>query len=658
MEKKIVLVGDFSDSESTLQESNIDSDESGRASQNDQLNYSKGKEVSLYESEDTKSHELTETHVDAMNRRRLVLKFPIRDSSKPMHEFDNQAELVGSSSKTAQEATDYNQNRLSSKDPGYYFGNGSHRTIERTHQVKLGQVADHVDLLGKIRWGMVRARSSKPLRVGEAMPSDANPNSVKCPNHLNEKENVSTGHEKEDKDFSTSTPALDIQNDDDKVDSLTEVNENCTGTASQPFNPTENGEALTASSNCRDKDESLVSACMIPQDNIPAFISHSGADQLPEPNIGFPSVSTKQGLKGRVVVVEDDNNTRVTSNQGENGSPDVDAQVKQISTSHDSPEPHSHRDKMYKAVYRRSRSHRTVTNLTDGSGLGESTSNGSNSNCNAAVDFSNGINEALHTNGSLELEPTTCDPNNEQNNLKEQQQQGNGSCMVRSPQNVSTNRGQLTEEGATKGSWLLLSTHEEGCRYIPQQGDEVVYLRQGHQEYIEYSRKRESGPWISLKGHIRAVEYCRIQSLEYSHLPGSEPDLMLLCKEIGHAGINAGFGGRMRIILPVVGGKVEFCAKKPSLLNFQRVHGEDRHGLHELKKISNKSKFINRFPVPLSLELIQSRLENNYYRSLEALKHDVSVLLSNATSFLEKDATQSAKIQRLSEWFTRTLSSL
>lgn len=48
-----------------------------------------------------------------------------------------------------------------------------------------------------------------------------------------------------------------------------------------------------------------------------------------------------------------------------------------------------------------------------------------------------------------------------------------------------------------------------------------ISVFQGHQEYIDYCRKRESGPWVSLKGHIRAVEYCRVQSLEYSHLPGS-----------------------------------------------------------------------------------------------------------------------------------------
>ncbi|KAL5158071.1 PH-interacting protein [Glycine soja] len=856
------LVGDFSGSESTLQESNIDSDESDGTLQNEQLNYSKGKDVSYYESENSKSHELTETHVNLMNKRRLVLKLPNRDISKSTNEFDYQTELVGSSSKSSQEATDFNGNGPSSKDSGYYSGSTSYPTVETTDQAKLDQVTDHVDLLGKIRWGMVRARSSKPLRVGEAMPSDTNPYSGKCPNHLDEKENVGSGHEKEDKNFSALTPELEIQKDDHKldslteinyekenvssghekedknasaltpeleiqkddykVDSLTEINENCAGTTSQPFNPTEDGREITASSNCRDKDESLISAYVIPQDIVPASISYSEVDQLPELNIGFPSVLTKLRSKRgsrdpespskhetkssvlknsacstndknnfnneQHVVVDDHNNTRVASNQGENGSQEVDPQIRQNSTSQDLPEPHSQRDKMYKAVYRRSRSHRAVTNLADSSGQGEFNSNGRNSNFNATANFSNGTNEAIHTNGSLELEPTTCDPNYERNNLKVLQ--GPGNCMVKSPQNVSTSGGQLTEEergsnskltvglrsnrnrrssynicetspvnkrkslqSATRGSWLLLSTHEEGCRYIPQQGDEVAYLRQGHQEYIDYCRKRESGPWVSLKGHIRAVEYCRVQSLEYSHLPGSGDSC---CKmNLQFVDPNSSVVGKsFKLTLPEVTSFPDFlvertrfdaamqrnwtrrdkcrvwwknedsssgnwwdgrilCMKAKSSefpdspwesytvryksdLTETHLHSpwelfdadteweqphidddmrnklqstltklqqsgnpvQDRYGVHELKKISNKSKFINRFPVPISIELIQSRLENNYYRSLEALKHDVSILLSNATTFLEKDAALSAKIKRLSEWFTRTLSSL
>lgn len=41
----------------------------------------------------------------------------------------------------------------------------------------------------------------------------------------------------------------------------------------------------------------------------------------------------------------------------------------------------------------------------------------------------------------------------------------------------SLHTGRLTN-ASRKISWLMLSEHEEGCRYIPQLGDEVVYLKQ------------------------------------------------------------------------------------------------------------------------------------------------------------------------------------
>lgn len=65
-----------------------------------------------------------------------------------------------------------------------------------------------------------------------------------------------------------------------------------------------------------------------------------------------------------------------------------------------------------------------------------------------------------------------------------------------------------------------------------------------------------------------------------------------------------------------------------------------------------------RFPVPLSLEIIWARLENNYYRSLEGMKHDIEVMLSNAESYFGRNAELTMKVRRLSEWFRRTLSSL
>ncbi|KAJ8565840.1 hypothetical protein K7X08_008416 [Anisodus acutangulus] len=67
---------------------------------------------------------------------------------------------------------------------------------------------------------------------------------------------------------------------------------------------------------------------------------------------------------------------------------------------------------------------------------------------------------------------------------------------------------------------------------------------------------------------------------------------------------------------------------------------------------------MNRFPVPLSPDIIRLRLENNYYRSLEAMKHDFSVMLANGEDYFVKNRELTVKMKRLSEWFTKKLSNL
>ncbi|KAI4334951.1 hypothetical protein L6164_013646 [Bauhinia variegata] len=804
-EEEDSLDGDFSDSESTIQESNFDSDESGRDLENDILKYSKGKEVSIDESEDLKSHEPPEPHINAMNRRRLVLKLPVRDSSKSLldstlHKFDNQADLVASSSKTAQET---NQN---------------HSMIEGTGQVKLDPLKDHVDLFdgymkGKIRWGVVRARTSKRPRVGETMPSDKNSRSLICLNNLNEEDNVGTGHEN----------PLEIQNNEDKVDSVKKLTNDNAATTSEAFNAAENGKGLSTSSKYRDQNESIFD-CMEVQDSNAASTSHSsGADQLPE-QIGFPPISISTKLRSkrssrdaespskyeakssvvknsscspdinildkeqRMMVAEDENAARANLNQGE--TKEENARTDKNITSHDLLEQESHRDKMYRAVYRRSRSNRAMTKSgdvgglgesTSNGGLGESTSNGSNNNHDAAVDFTNVRNDCGHT---MELEATFIDPKNMQSTPEAQQ--GFDYLATGSSQNASKNREQPTEErgsslkltvglrstrsrrasyhvretspvnrrkshqSASKASWLLLSTHEEGCRYIPQEGDEVVYLRQGHQEYIDYSGVKEFGPWTSLKGQIRAVEYCKVQSLEYSTVSSGDSCCKMTLQFVDPD--SSVVGRSFKLTLPEVTGFPDFlverirfdaaiqrnwthrdkcrvwwknendidgnwwegrilCVKPKSpefpdspwetytvqyktdptethlhspwelfdadtqweqphiddetrnklLSAFTKLQQssntvQDRYGVQELMKASTKPKFINRFVVPLTIGLIQSRLENNYYRTLEALKYDMTVVLSNGFSFFEKNEKISSKLKRLSDWFTRTLS--
>ncbi|XP_021904474.1 uncharacterized protein LOC110819537 [Carica papaya] len=125
-----------------------------------------------------------------------------------------------------------------------------------------------------------------------------------------------------------------------------------------------------------------------------------------------------------------------------------------------------------------------------------------------------------------------------------------------------------------KLSWLMLSEHEEGYRYIPQLGDEVVYIRQGHQEFVENQGLAELGPWKSHKDSLRAVEICKVEQLDYATYPGSG----------------------------------ESCCKIT------------------LKFVDPKSRVSGitfKFPVPLYPEQIRLRLVNNYYRNFEAVEHDV-----------------------------------
>lgn len=67
----------FSESESSLQDSIFESDKSDTSLSNEQTKYLKGKEVSLDESKDAvECYELPGYHNDGGNQRRLVLKLP------------------------------------------------------------------------------------------------------------------------------------------------------------------------------------------------------------------------------------------------------------------------------------------------------------------------------------------------------------------------------------------------------------------------------------------------------------------------------------------------------------------------------------------------------------------------------------------------------
>ncbi|KAJ7955210.1 Bromodomain and WD repeat-containing protein [Quillaja saponaria] len=814
---------DCSESESTLQDSNIDSDESEQILHIEPTKNSKGKEVSSDEFEEALPHEFPETRMDATDRRKLVLKFPVWGSGKhvPMEttaqKFDNQGDLGATSSKSALETPDVNRNRPSSEVSGYYSGDVDCSSIERARKGKLHVPEDQVDMFSgyinrNIRWGGVKTRTSKRLRMGEAISLDAHTKPCIYLDGHSEKETVDGGSDKTEKDLPKVSPHLEIKTYEDRVDGVELVDVKSTDTTCEGPNGVAKSKEHSCFSGCGDEDGSLNSVYMNAQ---------NGTDHPPGENMSSTPVSTELRSKRTSVdpespskheskpsfenlkngtcnklhennvemtnnsaMADDDSTNKVIVEHGEDGFKEMDTQIDKVtSSSRESVELHLQRDKMYNVVYRRSKSHRARTNLRGVGGMEASTSHESNSNLNAEISFPKSENEAAHIRECVGKMAATICPNIVDDNLN--LQKGHEYSAIRSGQNGSANGGHSPHEelgsrsnmtvglrstrsrrpssyvcevssinrrksyqSARKGSWLMLSTHEEGCRYIPQQGDEVAYLRQGHHEYIEYSAPRELGPWMSVKGNIRAVEFCKVETLEYATLPGSGDSCCKMTLQFVDPSSSV-FSKSFKLTLPEVTSFPDFLVERarfdaamqrnwthrdkckvwwknegdldgswwdgrilsvqPKSSDFPdspwerytiryksdptetHLHSpwelfdadtqweqphiddesrnklqsafdklnksgntvQDRYGVQELKRVSNKSKYMNRFPVPLSLEVIQSRLENNYYRTLEALKHDVTVMLSNAKSYFEKDAELSAKIRRLSEWFAK-----
>ncbi|XP_027118426.2 uncharacterized protein [Coffea arabica] len=297
-----------------------------------------------------------------------------------------------------------------------------------------------------------------------------------------------------------------------------------------------------------------------------------------------------------------------------------------------------------------------------------------------------------------------------------------------------------------KSNWLLLSEQEEGYRYIPQLGDEVMYLRQGHQEYMKSVNSLEQPPWTRYGGNIRSVEVCLVEELDYSTIAGSgESGCRITLKFIDpssevnehkfklnlpelidfpdfvvertwyEASMNRNWTCRDKClvwwrdeseeggswwdgrIISIKDKSSEFpdspweryvikyksasedlhlhcpwemhdpsrqcehpCidpeVRNKMLASVNRLlqsasRNQDQYGILKLDEVSQKDDFINKFPVPLSPDVIKLRLENNYYRTLDSLKHDIRVMLTNGQSYFARSKELSAKMCRLSDWF-------
>lgn len=180
-----------SNSDLVLQDSHIQSEEADRKLQIMRQQRKKEKEQTIVESAYiSKSFEVPEPQSNNGNRKRLVLKFSLRDSKKPLPSEstsvtgENQVKFVHPSSRPSEEITEDGKIGTSTKDLLSTSAGGidaemspSLKRIDFTNEMKGEKHDYHLgnspgDEQNKIRWGEVKIRTSKRLTLGVVMPID------------------------------------------------------------------------------------------------------------------------------------------------------------------------------------------------------------------------------------------------------------------------------------------------------------------------------------------------------------------------------------------------------------------------------------------------------------------------------------------------------
>ncbi|KAL6522887.1 hypothetical protein OROHE_016734 [Orobanche hederae] len=772
-----------SESGSTQQDSSFASEEETDISLPEGWNEnSKGKELSLDQTE-----AVDQIHVNAVSKKRLILRLPNRDSSKFLQnsgfKFDeSQSAVAGSSSGMPQKLEETYLN-------------------EDVRGDKPAMIDRHLDLLGgrkdsSITWGGVKSRSAKRLKMvepkaecianGHSNFAKEQETDLSSSGFKDQEEDSEEIVYKKEKSCETSIVGSlerekNVELDEGKDDEV------CNGTTTSSVSHANGIEDQFKLKDDRAQTpiKLRIRSCTFSRDhdNSPrkSTLACPPEDTVNVTEIHANHYAGEENLSLQVPV-HNDIDMPCSGNKDLCGPRGLEGLVNGDSLRMDS------RKRMFTAVYRRLRPSRNRSNPEgDGGSMEASTSNVEKRNMDAEIEIPP---EGVRRARSIRFRSNTRDPNMSLSNFKfndpcdhsEEQSididkaspsRGEGiACEETTPVSISGNSIRLRSTRSKKGShytrdsspprklnqtwkssWLMLSAHEEGSRYIPQLGDEVVYLRQGHQEYISHMNSMISGPWETFKRNIRAVEFCRVEDLEYSTHPGSGESCCRMTLKFIDPSSDV-MGKSFKLTLPEVTGFPDFLVEKsrydasmarnwssrdkcqvwwknegeedgswwegrimnmkPKSVEFpdspwercvvkyksdptethqhspwelydtdthweqprideatrdRLIHAiakleqsgykaQDNYGVNKLKQVSQKTSFINRFPVPLSLEVIQSRLENNYYRSLESMKHDVEVMLSNAESYFGKNMELTTKMKRLSDWFRKTLSSL
>lgn len=513
---------DSSDSESVLQDSDIQSNESDANLQNMQQKCTKEEHSSLDELTDVaKLPASSESQSIVGNKRRLVLKFSLRDSKKHVSpedtrlKCDNEAGLVNPFSRS-QEATQEDRTDQSSIDPVSSSTDIIDVELSQTRndcmdRVQHGKAEDHLEACtgdeeNKKRWGDVMPRdASTELNANFDVQKENNTevNGYVKPDNTSVKFSASNLIEnhgimfscRDEKQFGTDgSQNLDTARNKDHAYPDGALISESLFESLLPGDQQPKADASAASFNGNFNTGYIDDSLEI---NKVVGTNHSN-----EPKEDAPLRSTKLIIKTKKRIVMD---------------PKTPSKLKFVTAVEDQssargvlkPESQLYRDpnlvlkvpEQGEATGRLWHSYSDIR-MSDAAYGDENTA--VNDHHDLETDVIETSTDAIRRTRSMKMKATSRDPNAVNRNFKVRRGHTSEGTS-RNAENLSLEfSGQLLQRSRStryqrggyndnepsfstrrkpnysvrKLSWLMLSEHEEGYRYIPQLGDEVVYLRQ------------------------------------------------------------------------------------------------------------------------------------------------------------------------------------
>ena len=486
-EEDISELSESSESESTTEDSGTGDSELDVALVNGHDKQSKGKDILVCDS-DNGAQQCDVSETQPAERRRLVVRFPVKSSDK-LSLLEN---LPGTSSYA----------------PTPTLGNGCAEDSRVSGNFEVS--TNHLDA-SKVKWGMVKARTSKRMRT-ESMSSHGLMGSEPD----GEENNLSKEADHHDNGV-TAPNCLELRTDIDgiAVDTDTVISnglpngeERCLRVDGSPSRVADEG-----ASNC---SQDVTGRLHDLKDSLPPIsrtlrIRSKRVSRAPDTSLKqeVKSSSINQENGGSDALNDGSANTKLdlaldNQKDGLVGTElpltnDCVHESKPLTSDPVSVDvPVSHPKRMFDYVYRRKKSRKQENNSDRGATLTQETSPGScsqdqSSGANTHEGVPNGLHET-ESNGLEKPESSLThirdklsDSHGNQNSQEECISTSGATLRSRSTRNrkstypfseskpVETKKLQQSIE---KVSWLTLSTHEEGSRYIPQKGDEVAYLRQ------------------------------------------------------------------------------------------------------------------------------------------------------------------------------------